>query len=226
MLSRMKPTGKKLSFRLEYYSKKKLLDKLYKLYEPILRYDSQYYSVMVSGPAKYPQSKMESILNRRMEALSKFLDWWHSIETQIQNSKQSAKEKKKKEDESKQIQLKKIIEGFERHYQAAKARLKELEKKNQADQIKYLPEVALAQSYINKALKIDTNLYKELFEKLNSLVQYRKNSNVYKIYNEVVEGKITNEKLQKTKRKQTKFSMKMPTTKYKNHDQSRAQNRY
>lgn len=189
---------------LSITQKKKLLDKLYKLYEPILRYDSQYYSVMVSGPAKYPQSKMESILNRRMEALSKFLDWWHSIETQIQNSKQSAKEKKKKEDESKQIQLKKIIEGFERHYQAAKARLKELEKKNQADQIKYLPEVALAQSYINKALKIDTNLYKELFEKLNSLVQYRKNSNVYKIYNEVVEGKITNEKLQKNQEEANK----------------------
>ena len=81
---------------LSITQKKKLLDKLYKLYETLLRYDSQYYSVMVSGPAKYPQSKMESILNRRMEALSKFLDWWHSIETQIQNSKQSAKEKKKK----------------------------------------------------------------------------------------------------------------------------------
>lgn len=55
--------------------KSKLLDKLYKLYEPILRYDSQYYSPMVSGPARYPQAKMDAIYERKMNALSTFLDW-------------------------------------------------------------------------------------------------------------------------------------------------------
>lgn len=64
---------KKIEFSgLSKSQKEKLLDKLYKLYSPILKYDSQYYSWAVSGPARYPQVKMEAIVDRRMEASNKF----------------------------------------------------------------------------------------------------------------------------------------------------------
>lgn len=170
---------RKIEFsKLTNNQKKKLLDKLYKLYEPIVRYDSQWYSPMVSGPARYPQNKMDKIYERMMDANSKFINWWKSIENQINNSKVSKIESDKNEIED-------VKKGFYRFY----------------NQLVNNPEnkhlASMAERYVIAALKVDTKLYKELFEKLNKVVNYRKNTNIYKAYKQVLDGNLSSEKIQK-----------------------------
>ncbi len=178
--------------------KSKLLDKLYKLYEPIIRYDSQWYSPMVSGPARYPQAKMDAILERMMEANSKFVDWWKSIEPKLEASKYVTKEdKKKQESKAKKEKIKDIKEGFDLWYNRLLNEIPEYKKRGEEDRLRYSVNADMAMSYVSKALKVDTNLYKELFDKVNKVCKYSKNSNYYKAYKLVQEGKISSNSIQK-----------------------------
>ncbi len=187
---------KKIEFSgLSPSQKNKLLDKLYKLYEPILRYDSQYYSWAVSGPARYPGAKMEAIVNRRMEASQKFYDWWHSIESQLEESTKSKKVLEKESEQNKIQAIKEIKDGFNLWYNRLLNDVEEYQKKGR--DIKYSVNAAMAQSYVTKALKADTALYKELFEKLNKVCNFSKNSNFYKGYKLVNEGKLSSDSIQK-----------------------------
>ena len=174
--------------------KKKLLDKLYKMYEPILRYDSQWYSPMVSGPAGYPQAKMDAIYERMMDANSKFVSWWRTVEKQIDKLKEFNNDRLKEpnndrlkefNDELNRKKIEEIKDGFNRFYSQL---VKNPENKHLA---------SLAERYVIKALKVDTKLYKELFEKLNKIVNYRKNTNMYKAYKQVLDGNLSSEKIQK-----------------------------
>ncbi|MCM1196995.1 MAG: hypothetical protein NC310_08025 [Roseburia sp.] len=192
---------------LSVSQKNKLLDKLYKLYEPILRYDSQYYSSMVSGPARYPAAKMEAIVNRRMEASQKFLEWWRNIEPQLASSQCLTKEAKaKQEAEAKEKKIKSIKEGFNLWYNILVSEVPEYQKKGR--DLKYNSNAAMVQYYVTEALKVDTELYKELFEKLNKVCNFSKNSNFYKGYKLVQEGKISNDSIQKQKAEDNKVIFK------------------
>ena len=175
--------------------KKKLLDKLYKMYEPKLRYESQWYSPMVSGPARYPQAKMDKIWERMMQANSDFVDWWKSIEPQLKNSQKTKAEKELIKNKAKEEDLKRIKENFNMWYQRALSDVEEYKKKNYP--MKYNNNLCIAQSYLAEALKLDTKLYKDMFEKLNKIANYSKNSNVYKGYKLVLEGKLSSETIQR-----------------------------
>lgn len=174
--------------------KDKLLDKLYKLYAPILKYDSQYYSSMVSGPARYPETKMRSIMQMEDAAKSNFYTWWKSVEKQI---KDSTKSKATLDAENKKVKgqdIEDIKSKFKRWYERALADVEEYKKKNYS--MKHNTNLLLAQNYLADALKIDKKLYLEMYEKLNKLANYNKNSNVYKVYKSVSEGKVSTESIQ------------------------------
>lgn len=176
--------------------KSKLLDKLYKLYEPILKYDSQWYSPMVSGPARYPQAKMDAIYDKMMKANSEFLDWWKSIEPQLSNVKfLTPKDKKEAQEATKKKEIERIKEGFNLWYNRLLEELPKYEKNGRNP--KYSVNAGMAQSYMTEALKVDTALYKELFEKLNKVCNFSKNSNIYKGYKYVLEGKLSSDSIQK-----------------------------
>lgn len=175
--------------------KKKLLDKLYKMYEPKLRYESQWYSPMVSGPAGYPQAKMDKIWERMMQANSDFVDWWKSIEPQLNNSLRTKEEKKAAAAQANEKELKEIKDNFDMWYKRALSDVDEYKKKNYP--MKDNTNLCMAQSYLDKALRYDTKLYKEMFDKLNKLANWSKNSNVYKAYKLVSEGKLSSEQIQK-----------------------------
>lgn len=182
--------------------KSKLLDKLYKLYEPILRYDSQWYSPMVSGPARYPQAKMDAINEKMMKAISDFQDWWKSIEPQLNNAKLTPKEKKESQEEARKKEIERIKKGFNLWYNRLVDELPAYKEKGRNP--KYSANAGMAQSYVNDALKVDTALYKELFEKLNEICNFSKNSNIYKGYKLVQEGQLTSESIQKQKAEDNK----------------------
>lgn len=54
------------------------------------------------------------------------------------------------------------------------------------------------------ALKVDSDLYKELFEKLNKVCNFNKNSNIYKGYKLVQEGKLSSGSIQKQQEEDNK----------------------
>lgn len=182
--------------------KSKLLDKLYKLYAPILKYDSQWYSPMVSGPARYPQAKMDKIYERMMEANSAFVDWWKSIEPQLEASTKSKKQTEQETIQEKNEKIKKIKEGFNLWYNRLLNELPALKEKGYSP--KNSNNAALAQNYMLDALKVDTNLYKELFDKLNKVCNFNKNSNIYKGYKLVQEGKLSSGSIQKQQEEDNK----------------------
>lgn len=180
---------------LSNIQKSKLLDKLYKLYAPILKYDSQWYSPMVSGPARYPQAKMDKIYERMMEANSVFVDWWKSIEPQLEASTKSKKQVEQLTLQEMKEKIKKIKEGFNLWYNRLLAEIPALKEKGYS--LKHSSNAAMAQSYVSEALKVDTALYKELFEKLDKICNFSKNSNFYKSYKFVQEGKLSSDSIQK-----------------------------
>jgi hypothetical protein len=164
---------KKIEFSgLSKSQKEKLLDKLYKLYSPILKYDSQYYSWAVSGPARYPQAKMDKIYERMMEANSAFVDWWKSIEPQLEDSTKSKKQVEQLTLQEKKEKIKKIKEGFNLWYNRLLEELPTYKEKGYS--LKHSSNAAMAQSYVSEALKVDTPLYKELFEKLDKICNFSK----------------------------------------------------
>ena len=174
--------------------KDKLLDKLYKLYAPILKYDSQYYSSMVSGPARYPEAKMRSILQMEDTARSNFYTWWNSVEKQIKDSTKSKATLDAETKKAKGQDIEGIKKKFNLWYERALADVEEYKKKNYP--MKHNTNLILAQNYLDDALKTDKQLYLEMFEKLNKLANYSKNSNVYKAYKAVTEGKVSTESIQ------------------------------
>lgn len=206
---------KKIEFSgLSTLQKNKLLDKLYKLYSQIIKYESQWYSPMVSGPARYPQAKMDKIYEQMMEANSKFVDWWKSIEPQLE---ESTKSKKQKEIESKvQLSLKRkeIEEKFNFYYKKVLDELPEYQKKGY--EIKHSSNAMLAMNYVGEALKIDTDLYKKLFEKLNKVCNFSKNSNYYKGYKYVLEGKLSSDSIQKQEVENNKVIFSCPDYEIRN----------
>ncbi len=175
--------------------KSKLLDKLYKLYAPILKYDSQWYSPMVSGPARYPQAKMDKIYERMMDANSAFVDWWKSIEPQLEASTKSKKQVELITSQEKKEKIQKIQEGFNLWYNRLLNELPTLKEKGYSP--KDSSNAAMAQHYMLDALKVDSDLYKKLFEKLNKVCNFNKNSNIYKGYKLVQEGKLSSDSIQK-----------------------------
>ncbi len=206
---------KKIEFSgLSTSQKNKLLDKLYKLYEPILKYDSQYYSWAVSGPARYPAAKMEALANRKMDAHKKFYDWWDEIEPTLEKSTKS-KTQLEKESNAKQIEkIKHIKDEFNRWYNRLLEELPTYKEKGRNP--KYSSNAAMAQSYVSEALKVDTNLYKELFEKLNEVCNFSKNSNFYKGYKYVQEGKLSSDSIQKQEAENNKVIFSCPDYDIKN----------
>ena len=174
--------------------KDKLLDKLYKLYAPILKYDSQYYSSMVSGPARYPEAKMRSIMQMEETAKNNFYTWWKSVEKQIKDSTKSRATLEAETKKAKGQDVEGIKKKFNLWYERALADVEEYKKKNYS--MKHNTNLLLAQSYLDEALKTDKKLYLEMFEKLNKLANYNKNSNVYKAYKAVTEGKVSTESIQ------------------------------
>ena len=176
--------------------KQRLLDQLYKRYEPILRYDSQWVSPMVSGPANYPQAKMDHIMNNMMKANDDFLKWWKSIEPTLNKSYKND-DKNIKEDKSKNA--KEIKEKFYARF---------LESKIWGSHQKYDMDAILARDYVSYALKVDTELYKELFNKLNDLCNFSKNSNFYKAYKKVELNELSAEKIQEQEAKENEILFK------------------
>lgn len=188
---------------LSQSQKKKLLDKLYKLYSEILKYDSQYYSWMVSGPARYPSAKMEALSENIMEKNSIMYDWWQSIQPQLSHSTKSQEIISKENEQKKENRIKKIKEEFNLWYNRALSDVSNY--KQRGLPMRYNPNVSMAQSWVNDALKVDMKLYKELFEKVNALADYSKNSNFYKTYLSVKNGEKTQEKLQKQNEEDNKI---------------------
>ncbi len=183
--------------------KQRLLDQLYKRYEPILRYDSQWVSPMVSGPANYPQAKMDRIMNSMMKANDDFLAWWNSIEPTL-NKSYKTDDKNIEEDKSKSV--KEIKEKFYARYNSLLQKMDEKEKDEK--DLKYDMDAILAQYYVSDALKVDTELYKELFNKLNDLCHFSKNSNFYKTYKKVELNELSAEKIQEQEAKENEVLFK------------------
>lgn len=193
---------KKIEFSgLSQSQKNKLLDKLYKLYEPILRYDSQYYSWAVSGPARYPAAKMEALANKKMDAQKKFCDWWNEIEVTLVESTKSKKQLANEAEANKKAAIQEIKKNFEYYYN----RLLEEDCDKRGYEPKHSMNAILAMEYVNDALKLDTTLYKELFEKLNKICNFSKNSNFYKGYKYVQEGKLSSDSIQKQEAENNKI---------------------
>ncbi len=175
--------------------KNELLKKLDNLYQKNLRYESQYVPVMVAGPARYPYEKMDRIWNKIGETSSEIVEWWKQVEPALIESTKSKKQLSKQKDKLKEEKIKKIKENFDLWYGRA---LKDVEKcQGKGLNMRYTSNAAMALSYVNEALEVDTKLYKELFEKLNKIVNYRKNTNDYKVYKSVIDGEITNESIKK-----------------------------
>lgn len=112
------------------------------------------------------------------------------------------KDKKEALETEKKKEIERIKEGFNRWYTRLLEELPEYEKNGRSP--KYSMNASLAQSYVTEALKADTALYKELFEKLNKVCNFSKNSNIYKGYKAVLEGKLSSDSIQKQEREDNK----------------------
>lgn len=162
---------------LSELQKAKILDKIYKFYSEILKYDSQYYSSMVSGPARYPAAKMEAIHNRVSDAYKNFYNYWDSIKDQIKDSSKSKKVLESEKIAKEKSKASSLMESFKFR----------IEKK----------EYWLAESYMIDAYKVDPKLFVKMFEELNAIRPYRKNTNIYKLYKSILDGTVTKESLEK-----------------------------
>lgn len=138
--------------------KQKLLDKLYEKWSRILGYEAQHVSVMVAGPARYNEKKLDKS-DTILRLSAEFCEWFDGIEKQVKQSGM-------KDAEDEVAQLVEMIEFCdERPELNPMGKLAELANKDNAKFI-------------------------ELFEKLQPKYRWRKNSNIYKLYEASLHGKV------------------------------------
>ncbi len=165
--------------------KEKFISKLQKLYNELLCLDAQYVPWTVAGPARYNTKKFSGISDRisnKYKEISSFID---VINDAVKNSKRMNMSKEEKQQIEKKESNKLLKEFFTY--------------RNSKDQFtnKTRAEWAMIDAY--KAG--DMQAYKMMFESLDKEYHYRRNTNFYKLYKEILDGKVTNE-TQKAKKEE------------------------
>ena len=137
--------------------KQTILDKLYDKNMEILKYEAQFISVMVAGPARYNSKKFDKS-DKILELSHNLCEWLENLKEQIDDFK-----KDDNRDETKEI-----LSGIKR--------LMELN----LDPTKDIMKLA----FVNNASFIKT------YEEYNKIFKWRKNSNIYKLYQNSLNGEI------------------------------------
>ena len=145
--------------------KQSLISKLYSMFEKKLAYDAQYVPVTVAGPARYNLSKMSFYADKSMEISSQIVDWFNSVKDQI---KYSSVAKGCGSDADKQEKIEEQIRF-----------LRQCERDNW---LWHIPNDLI------KLATLDKNVFLKEFERYNALLKFRKNSNVYKVYEHIKNG--------------------------------------
>lgn len=145
--------------------KQSLINKLYSMFEKKLSYDAQYVPVTVAGPARYNSSKMSAYADKSMEISSQIVDWFNSVKEQL---KYSSRVKGYGSDADKQEKIQSEIDWL---------------RKCERDNWLY----AIPNSLI-KLSALDKDVFLREFERYNVLLKFRKNTNVYKVYEHIKNG--------------------------------------
>lgn len=159
------------SFNISDNAKQRLLDKLYSMFEKMLSLDAQFIPVSVSGPARYNSSKMSNLSDKILQLSTDISTWFENIQDQI---KYSFKAKNSNSLESKSYELN-----------------NELEFLNRSINDNILPDVV---SCLIKIATLDSFEFIRQFERCNKIYNFRKNTNVYKLYNHLKNGGILKNK--------------------------------
>lgn len=144
--------------------KKKILDKLYEKNMEILKYESQHVSVMVAGPARYNPKKFDKS--------DKIFELGHNLCVWLEELEKQVKEFKQDKNTDNIDETKRLIRGIDRLYEL---------KIDPRDDIMKL-------AYVNNEAFI------KIYEKYNEIFNWRKNSNIYKLYQKSLNGEIQEKK--------------------------------
>lgn len=134
-----------------------ILDKLYDKNMEILKYEAQFISIMVAGPAKYNSKKFDKS-DKILELSHDLCEWLENLKKQIDDFK-----KDDNGDETKEI-----LSGIKR--------LMELN----LDPTKDIMKLAF----------VDNTSFIKTYEEYNKIFKWRKNSNIYKLYQNSLKGEV------------------------------------
>ena len=146
---------KVMSWEISDDKKQTILNKLYDKNMEILRYEAQFVSVLVAGPAKYNARKFDKS-DKILELSSNLYTWVENLEKQIKDFK-----KDDNTDEAKEI-----VSGIKR--------LMELNMNPTKD--------------IMKLAFVDNASFIKIYEEYDKIFKWRKNSNIYKLYQNSLNG--------------------------------------
>jgi hypothetical protein len=165
--------------------------KLQKLFNESLSLDSRYVPWTVSGPARYPAQKMNALSDRIFSKNNEIIDYWKKV---VEPAIQRAEEMNRTKEEKAIIQEKKDLENYNYFKKCINSAV---EWKNNHDGYNNM-QLWYAESEMLEAYnKGNLKQFKKMFEELNKYKNYRKNTNVYKLYKKVVDGEITSESIEK-----------------------------
>ena len=183
--------NKIMASKLSEAQKEKMILKLQKLFNESLSLDSRYVPWTVSGPARYPAQKMNALSDRIFAKNKEIIDYWERV---VEPAINRANDMNKTKDEKALIEKEedfKRLKSFNDDIQIAVEWKNKYGKYNHAN-LSYAENQMLA-AYNKGNLK----QFKQMFEELNKHMQYRKNTNVYKLYKKVIDGEITSESIEK-----------------------------
>lgn len=146
-----------LNWNISDEQKQKILNKLYEKSMEILKYEAQFVSVMVAGPAKYNSKKYDKS-DKILELSSNLYTWFENLEKQINTFNEDSQIDETKE----------LLKGIKR--------LHEL-KLNPTNDIMQLAN-------------INNEIFIKVYEKYNEYYKWRKNSNIYKLYQASLKGQV------------------------------------
>ena len=183
--------NKIMASKLSEAQKEKMILKLQKLFNESLSLDSRYVPWTVSGPARYPAQKMNALRDRIFAKNNEIIDYWKKVvEPAIQRAEEmnSTKDEKALMKEKEDLKRLNSFNGYVNRAIDSKNRF------GKYDVISLsIAENKMLEAYNNGNLK----QFKKMFEELNKHINYRKNTNVYKLYKKVVDGEITSESIEK-----------------------------
>ena len=180
-----------MASKLSDSQKSKLIMKLQKLFNESLSLDSRYVPWTVSGPARYPQQKMNAIVDRIFDKNNEIINYWEKV---VEPAISRAEEMNRTKEEKDLIQQKNELKSLNNFKNNINTAVEWKEKYGSYNNMElWYAERQMLEAYNKGNLK----LFKQMFEELNKYKQYRKNTNVYKLYKKIVDGEITSESIEK-----------------------------
>lgn len=183
--------NKIMASKLSEAQKEKMILKLQKLFNESLSMDSRFVPWMVSGPARYPAKKMNALSDRIFNKNNEIINYWNKV---VEPAIARAEEMNRTKEEKALIQEKEDLESFNYFKKCINSAVEWKQIHGSYNNMElWYAENRMLEAYNKGNLK----QFKKMFEELNKYKNYRKNTNVYKLYKKIVDGEITSESIEK-----------------------------